>query len=145
MTARDAYSGMGAWIGSHMPLMSLVCLALGVALPELISPLKALVSVMFAVITFQGALGNTLSQLAEAFRRPVAMLSILLVSAVLMPCAGCVVGNLLFGSDPEIVCGIVLEYSVPVAVLSVMWTGIYEGNGALAVATVLVSTCPWPA
>jgi predicted Na+-dependent transporter len=38
----------------------------------------------------------------------------------------------------------VLEYAVPIAVLSVMWTGLFQGNLSLTLATLLVSTVASP-
>ena len=140
MSARDIYRQMGSAIAFHMAPLSLACVALGVLAPSPLSRVEAVVSLLFAVITFQGALGNTFDQVADAFRRPVPMLSILAVSSVLMPALACALGTWLFGSSPQIVCGIVLEYSVPVAVISIMWVGLAGGNGALGLAAVLVST-----
>ena len=45
-----------------------------------------------------------------------------------------------YASDMYLVTGIVLEYSVPIGVVCFMWVGIFEGNGPLALAAILVST-----
>jgi predicted Na+-dependent transporter len=116
-----------------------VCLVLGVCAPDAFAVLKPLVTPMFAFVTFQGSLGNTFFNLVRTFKQPAPMLVAIGISQVLMPVIGWVVGGLLF-SDPSIVAGIVLEYSVPIAVTSTMWIGIYAGDMSLALGTLLIST-----
>ncbi|MFR3925497.1 MAG: hypothetical protein ACLTXI_09935 [Collinsella sp.] len=82
----------------------------------------------FAFMTFQGALSNTFHQVAEVFHRPLHLILALLVSAALIPIAAYAMGSLFFGSNPNLVCGIVLEYSVPVAVTAFMHH-MFGGNG----------------
>lgn len=131
---------IGEWFGRHMPIISPVCLMLAVLAPGVFSQLDPLVTPLFAFVTFQGALSNTFANLASVFRRPGPMLLILCVASVVMPTLAYLLGSLLFSASPEIVCGIVLEYAVPVAVISTMWIGLYDGDAALGLATLLVST-----
>ena len=91
-------------------------------------------------MTFQGALSNTFHQVAEVFHRPLHLVLALLVSAVLIPIAAYAMGSLFFGSNPNLVCGIVLEYSVPVAVTAFMWISMFGGNGPLALTIILTSS-----
>ena len=65
---------------------------------------------------------------------------LLLVSALLIPIAAYAMGSLFFGSNPNLVCGIVLEYSVPVAVTAFMWISMFGGNGPLALTIILTSS-----
>lgn len=127
-----------------MALISPLCLLLGVVFPDVFAWITPFVTAMFAFITFQGALGNNFSNLATTVRHPLPMVLSLVTSAVLMPVLAYLLGNVFFGSDPSIVCGIVLEYSVPIAVLSVMWTGLFQGDLSLTLATLLVSTVASP-
>jgi len=127
-----------------MALISPLCLLLGVVFPDVFAWITPFVTAMFAFITFQGALGNNFSNLATTVRHPLPMVLSLVTSAVLMPVLAYLLGSVFFGSDPSIVCGIVLEYSVPIAVLSVMWTGLYQGDLSLTLATLLVSTVASP-
>ena len=139
-----AWTGIGNLIGSNMAILAPACLVLGVLFPDAFSWITPHVTVMFAFITFQGALGNNFSNLAETVRHPLPMVLSLLVSAVIMPVLVFLLGGIFFGSDPDIMCGLVLEYAVPVAVLSVMWTGLFQGNLSLTLATLLVSTVASP-
>ena len=117
-----------------------ICVTLGVLFPQQIGVLKPIIPTLFAFMTFQGALSNTFHQVAEVFRRPLHLILALFVSAVLIPIAAYAVGSLFFGSNPNLVCGIVLEYSVPVAVTAFMWISMFGGNGPLALTIILTSS-----
>ena len=136
----DSWKSFGKFIGSRLAFIAPVCVALGVLFPEQVGALKPLVTALFAFMTFQGALGNNFGNLVHAFRHPASMLVTLLISAVAMPVVAYALGSLFFGDDPNLVCGIVLEYSVPVAVVSAMWVSMFGGDVAQALATLLVST-----
>ncbi len=136
----QSWQSLGKFIGSHLAFIAPTCVALGVLFPDQISVIKPFVTALFAFMTFQGALSNTLENLVDAFRRPAAMLVTLLISAVAIPCAAFALGSLFFGGNPNLVCGIVLEYSVPVAVVSAMWINMFGGDLSQGLATLLVST-----
>lgn len=136
----EAWKAFGKFIGGHLAVIAPICVALGVLFPEQIGALKPFVTALFAFMTFQGALGNNLKNLVHAFAHPAAMLVTLFISAVAMPVAAFVLANLFFGNDQALVLGIVLEYSVPVAVVSAMWVSMFDGDVSQALATLLVST-----
>lgn len=136
----DAWQRLGSFIGSHMVFVSPACVALGVLFPDQLALLKPAVIALFAFMTFQNSLTNTFGNLARVLRHPVPMLVALAVATVAMPTLACLLGSALFGSDPNLVCGLVLEYSVPVAVVSSMWINMFGGDIALGLATILVST-----
>lgn len=136
----ERWKQLGAFIGKHMAYFVPLCVATGVLLPGVFGPLKAIVPFIFAIMTFQGSLSNTFRQLVEVFRHPLKLLVILLIAEVFMPVLAYLLGMVFFGSNPNLVAGIVLEYSVPIAVISFMWVGIYEGDGPLCLASILVST-----
>ena len=136
----ERWKQLGAFIGKHMAYFVPLCVATGVLLPGVFGPLKAIVPFIFAIMTFQGSLSNTFRQLVEVFRHPLKLLAILLIAEVFMPVLAYLLGTVFFGSNPNLVAGIVLEYSVPIAVISFMWVGIYEGDGPLCLASILVST-----
>lgn len=136
----EQWKRLGAFIGKHMAYFVPLCVVAGVLLPGVFGPLKAIVPLIFAVMTFQGALNNTFEQLLAVFRHPLRLLVILAVAEVLMPCLAYLLGSLLFGDNVNLLTGVVLEYSVPIAVISFMWVGIYDGDGPLCLASILVST-----
>ena len=134
------WAGLGKFLAGHMQVIVPICVTLGVLFPQQIGVLKPIVPALFAFMTFQGALSNTFHQVAEVFRRPLHLILALLVSAVLIPIAAYAMGSLFFGSNPNLVCGIVLEYSVPVAVTAFMWISMFGGNGPLALTIILTSS-----
>ena len=134
-----AWQRLGDIIAHNMVFLVPLCLVLGVCAPNVFIPLRPLVTPMFALVTFQGSLGNNFSNLVRTFKQPAPMFVAIAISQVLIPLIGWVLGELLF-SDPNIVAGIVLEYSVPIAVTSTMWIGIYAGDMSLALGTLLIST-----
>ncbi len=136
----QAWKSLGSFIGSHLAFIAPICVALGVLFPQELAFLKPWVTPLFAFMTFQGALGNNLKHLLDAFRHPAAMLVTLFISTVLMPVVAYGLGLLFFGNNMNIVCGIVLEYSVPVAVVSAMWINMFDGDLSQGLATLLVST-----
>ena len=140
----EAWKRLGGFIGSHMAFISPTCVALGVLFPDQLSVLKPAVTALFAFMTFQSSLSNTFGNLARTVRRPAPLVATLLLATALMPCVACVLAMALFGASPNLVCGIVLEYSVPVAVVSAMWTNMLGGDPALSLATILVSTVAAP-
>lgn len=139
----DAWKRLGGFIGSHMAFVSPACVVLGVLFPQ-IGVMHPLVTPLFAFMTFQSALSNTFANLARTVRHPVPMVVSLALATVAMPCAACALATALFGADPNLVCGVVLEYSVPVAVVAAMWTNMLGGDPALSLATILVSTVAAP-
>lgn len=129
----------GGFVGSHMPVVVPCCVVLGVLLPEIFGAFKPVVPFLFAIITFQGSLNTSLRQIVHTFRHPRELVAILVASVVVMPALARLAGGLIF-SDFEIIAGIVIEYSIPVAVVSFMWIDMYRGNASLGLAAILLST-----
>ncbi|QOY59783.1 bile acid:sodium symporter family protein [Thermophilibacter immobilis] len=136
----DSWKRFGGLIGSHMAIIAPSCVVLGALFPSQLSILKPWVTLLFAFMTFQGALSNTFGNLLRTLRHPTQMLAALFVSAVVMPALAFLLASLFFSASPNLVCGIVLEYSVPVAVVSSMWIAMLGGDPSLGLATILVST-----
>ena len=139
----DAWKRLGGFIGSHMAFVSPACVVLGVLFPQ-IGAMRPLVIPLFAFMTFQSSLSNTFGNLARTVRHPAPMLVSLALASVVMPCAACALATVLFGTNPNLVCGVVLEYSVPIAVVCAMWTNMLGGDPALSLAAILVSTVAAP-
>lgn len=135
----DSWKKLGAFIAGHMVAIVPIGLALGILVPDAFMWLKPAISALFAFVTFQGSLANNFDNLVQAFRHPLPMVAAIVISQIAAPLIGWAVGSLFF-SDVDIITGIVLEWSVPIAVTSTMWVGIYGGNMALALGTLLIST-----
>lgn len=142
--AGRAWKGLGVFIGRHMVVIVLCCLAAGILLPQAFAPLRPAVPTFFAIMSFQSALGITLRGLKDAVVHPLAIVLALMYVHVLSPLIAFLVGTALFGADSDLVVGIVLEYCVPVATSSIMWVAMHRGNLAIALATLLVSVFASP-
>lgn len=127
-----------------MPLITPACLVLGVLFPQITGRFLPYVMFLFAFMTFQGSLGSNFQQVAQVFKRPLPLLIILFLLHIWIPCIACLIGNMLFGFDKNLVAGIVLEYVVPTGIVSFMWVNIYRGNGALTLSVILIDTILTP-
>lgn len=140
----SAWMRLGKWISAHMIVIVPLCIVAGVAWPQLLVPLKPAIPTLFAVVTFQNALGNNVESLKATLRRPLALVVTLGLVHVLAPVVVRLVSGILFGASPDTVVGTVLEACVPVGATTVMWSGVYGGNVALALAVMFVSTTMAP-
>ena len=135
----DSIKRLGAFVGGHMPIIVPVCVATGILAHEVFEQVNWVVPYLFALITFQGSLNTTARQVVRTFRHPRELLVVLVMTMVIMPVIARVVAGLVF-SNQEVVTGVVIEYCIPVAVVSFMWIDIFHGNASLGLAAVLVST-----
>lgn len=133
------WQAFGKFMAGHMVLIVPFCLAGGIFLPGVFSRLDPIVPALFALMTFQGSLASGFDDLLSCLRRPAPLLAALLVTSVAMPALSCALARAIF-HDPQTTCGIVLEYSVPIGVVSIMWVGLFDGDVSLGLATLMVST-----
>lgn len=129
----------GTCVGSHMPVIVPACVALGIAFPGVFGAYKPIVPVLFAVVTFQGSLNTSLRQVVDTFKHPHELFVIMLSSIVIMPLFARLLAGVVF-SDPEVITGVVVEYSIPVAVVSFMWVDMFRGNASLGLAAIFITT-----
>ena len=134
------WMGMGNWIGSHLMLIVPAGVAIGVLFPQVLLPLKPLVPTFFAIMTFQNSLSNNLAAMRTAVRRPWVIAVTILTIHLAMPLLVFAVASLLFGPTSPTVAGVVLEYTVPIGASTIMWIGMFAGEVALGLSTLLVST-----
>ena len=136
----EAWQRFGKAIGDRMPYVVVACVTAGVLFPKVFGPLESIVPALFALMTFQGSLNNNLRQLGEVLRRPAPLLAIFGVTLVFMPVLAFLLSSALFDGNVNIITGILLEYSVPIGIVSFMWVGMFSGNTALGLTAILVST-----
>ena len=140
----EAWKRLGRSIGSHMPAIVVLCVAAGVLFPRALAPLGPAVPALFAFMTFQGSLDNTLRQVVGVLRDPLPLIAILSVTLVAMPALAFLLANALFGGNVDLVTGILLAYCVPIGIVSFMWVGMFSGNTALGLTAILASTVVSP-
>ena len=135
-----AWTALGSFIGAHLMAIVPAGVAIGVLFPQVLLPLKPFVPLFFAVMTFQNSLSNDLPAMRRALRRPLLPLAVLGMVHVAMPLLVFGVATLVFGAGSPTVAGVVLEYSVPIGASAIMWVGMFGGDLALGLATLLAST-----
>ena len=129
-------SFMEKWMAFVTP----ACLLTGVLFPDIAKHGVPYVTYAFAFMTFIGALKSRFRDVADVFKRPLPLILMLLILHVLGPVAACGLGHLLFPGNMNYITGMVLEFSVPAAVISLMWVSIYNGNSPLSLSLVVIDT-----
>lgn len=128
------------FIEHWMAFVTPSCLLFGVLFPQIAKHGVPYVPYVFAFITFTGALKSRFRDVANVFKAPWALLVIMLLLHLVIPGVACGVGNLVFPDNMNLVTGMVLEFAVPTAVVSMMWVTIYGGNSALTLALIVIDT-----
>ena len=123
-----------------MPFVTPVCLMVGVLFPDIAKHGVPYVTYVFAFMTFIGALKSRFRDIANVFKRPLPLILMFLVLHILIPVTAYGVGLLFFPENINYITGIILEFSVPVAVISLMWVSIYNGNNPLSLSLVILDT-----
>lgn len=139
-TAYDTWIAIGDFIGTHLMLIVPAGVLVGVLFPQVLLPIKPFVPTLFAFMTLQSSLSNDLAAMRVAIRRPAAMLITLLIVHAIMPLAVFGLASAIFGTGSPTALGMLLEYTVPIGASTVMWIGIFSGELALGLATLLLST-----
>ena len=129
-----------AWIEKWIAFVTPTCLLLGVLFPEIAGRGVAYVPVVFAFMTFTGALKSSFKDIGAVLRKPLPLLLILAVLHVVMPCAAWSVGEMFFAGNRELITGMVLEFSVPAAVVGMMWVSIYKGDSSITLSLLVIDT-----
>lgn len=123
-----------------MSVITPIGVVVGLALGSRIAAYKGWGTFFFACITFIGALQISFSQVAKALRRGRTIGMVLVCAHVLLPLIVKALASLAFPSSPSYVTGFILLSSIPIAVTSFLWTTIHAGDGALALALILLDT-----
>ena len=129
-----------SFIEKWMAFVTPACLLTGVLFPDIAKHGVPYVTYAFAFMTFIGALKSRFRDVADVFKRPLPLILMLLILHVLGPVAACGLGHLLFPGNMNYITGMVLEFSVPAAVISLMWVSIYNGNSPLSLSLVVIDT-----
>ena len=129
-----------SFIEKWMAFVTPACLLMGVLFPDIAKHGVPYVTYAFAFMTFIGALKSRFRDVADVFKKPLPLILMLLVLHVLVPVIACGLGHLLFPQNMNYITGMVLEFSVPTAVISLMWVSIYNGNSPLSLSLVVIDT-----
>lgn len=133
-------SSFNRFVEKWMPAIAPVSLLIGVVFSGPIGRLAFLVPYIFAFMTFCGGLNSNFRDMADVLHHPIPVLAVFLLVRVAMPLLALGTGNLLFRAEPYFVTGMVLEFVVPTAVVSFMWSTMYGGNASFTLSILLIDT-----
>lgn len=128
------------FIEKWMAFVTPLCLLVGVCFPDIAKHGLPYVTYVFAFMTFTGALKSRFRDVANVIRNPESLIIILVMLHVVIPTAACGLGHLLFSNNMNLITGMVLEFSIPTAVASMMWVSIFDGNSSLSLSLVVIDT-----
>ena len=123
-----------------MPVLTPTGVVLGLLLSSFFVPMKPLVTWLFAFLTLVNGMGVSPKDFSSVIRRPKPVLAFLLLSYLILPLLVAMVSYAVFRGNQEIIIGFVLLYSIPTAVAACIWSGIYNGNGALSLTVLIIGT-----
>lgn len=123
-----------------MMLVISCCIVAGMAFPEQLSPLRRYAAYFMATMTFVNCLSGGFKDLGRIILHPLPALTVLVLLHLVLPALVAVVGKLVFSQQQDFLSGIILAYTLPTAVTSLIWTGIAGGNIQLVLSLVLLDT-----
>lgn len=128
------------FIEKWMAFVTPLCLLVGVCFPDIAKHGLPYVTYVFAFMTFAGALKSRFRDVANVIRNPASLIMIMVMLHVIIPASACGLGHLLFADNIDLITGMVLEFSIPTAVASMMWVAIFDGNSSLSLSLVVIDT-----
>lgn len=99
-----------------------------------------IVIIVFAYMTLITALGTSLDEFARILVRPWIPVWILVLIHLVSPLLAWFTGLILFPNDSLLRIGLIIGASIPMAVTSIIWTGIAKGDAPLALVSVTLDT-----
>lgn len=129
------------WLNKNMFIVVLSAIALGFVIPlKSSSFLSALATGLFAYMTFISALKTTLQDVVRIIKKPLIPLWSLLLIHGITPLVAMGVGLWIYPDNFSMRVGLMIGSTIPIAVTSVIWTTIANGDIALALVTVTLDT-----
>ena len=124
----------------HMPLYVMGAMVLGLLLPRVFAVFLPWMTLLLALQTFANTLGGSARDLGAVLRRPLPIVVLFFLLHLVMPAVALVLGRLLFPHQPDLVSGLVLQFTLPAGVNTLMWAGMWGGDMALGLSMVLLDT-----
>lgn len=129
------------WLNENMFLVVTAGIAAGFFIPLNNSPLlSALATGLFAYMTFISALRTTFQDIVRILAKPLVPLWSLFLIHGIAPLAAWGVGLWIYPDNFYMRLSLLLASTIPIAVTSVIWTTIANGDIALALVTVTLDT-----
>ena len=136
----DMLNRFNSFIEKWIFLTTPICVTIGVIFADVVSKGSVIVSFVFAIMTFIGAMKSSFSDVLGVFKKPLPLFVSIIAIHVIMPIITFAVGSLFFGYDTDIVTGMVIEFAVPTAVVGLMWVTIYNGSSPFSLSLIITDT-----
>ncbi|PKL42931.1 MAG: hypothetical protein CVV41_12975 [Candidatus Riflebacteria bacterium HGW-Riflebacteria-1] len=137
---RPAGERLYHYLNSRMIFFMLSSMACGWLVGERLNFLRDAVPLMFGYMTFVTALKTSWKDLGTIFRKPLPLISIVVLQHLLMPFIASILSNALFAGRQELILGYILMAALPVGITAVIWTGIGKGDVALSLTAATIDT-----
>ena len=131
---------INSFLQKRMAFVTPTCMVIGIIFSDYTKYGVPYVPYVFAVMTFIGALKSTFKDVRDVIRNPLPLIVTIGLLHLVLPCIAWGVGHLFFGSNMNLITGMVLEFCVPAAVVGLMWVSIYNGNSTLSLSLVVIDT-----
>lgn len=128
------------YLNSRMIFFMLSAMAIGWFFGKSLDPLRSLVAPMFGFMTFVTALKTSWRDLGHIFRKPMALIVIVILQHLLTPFTASLLAEFTLAGHPELIAGFVLAAALPVGITAVIWTGLGKGDVALSLTSATIDT-----
>ncbi len=123
-----------------MPFLPPVGVTLGFIFSDTVRGIRPAIPWLFALMTLSGALKIRAKEIGAVAARPAPVVAFLLGSHLVMPLIALGLSRLAFPGKEDLVSGFVLLFSTPTAVSGFIWVSMFGGDGALALAVILLDS-----
>jgi len=127
-----------------MWLVAPLGVVIGLLLGDSISSAAYLGKYIFMILTFSGAISMQAREFLNVLKHPKAIITFLVAGKIVSPLICTLLIKLIMPDMPESVLGYILVLTGPIAVTSFIWSGIYKGNGSLALTLIMLDTIITP-
>ncbi|NLF98422.1 MAG: bile acid:sodium symporter family protein [Candidatus Riflebacteria bacterium] len=137
---RPAGERLYLYLNSRMIFFMLFAMLCGWLGGESLGGMRGAVPWMFGYMTFVTALKTSWKDLGIIFRKPLPLISIVVLQHLLMPVIASICSNLLFPGRQELILGYILMAALPIGITAVIWAGLGKGDVALSLTAATVDT-----
>ncbi|TSB45228.1 bile acid:sodium symporter family protein [Alkalicoccobacillus porphyridii] len=123
-----------------LPILTPMGVITGVMLSTFFSSYVFLVPFIFAFITFASSLAISPKDMKNIVHYPAPILTSMVIIQVIMPLLAFGLGHAFFAGNVETIAGLVLAFTIPTGVVTLMWVSIYNGSRSLTLAIILINT-----
>lgn len=129
-----------SYLNSHMIFFMLSAMLCGWLAGASLNIFRDYVSLMFGYMTFVTALKTNWRDLGNIFRKPLPLITIVVLQHLLTPLMASMIGEYGFAGQHELIVGFILASALPVGITAVIWTGLGKGDVALSLTSATIDT-----